>query len=49
VLAEQSGQLARAGGSGGSPRAFYLQYGFADTGQVVQGENILALDLTLRG
>jgi diamine N-acetyltransferase len=33
----------------GSPRAFYLRCGFADTGQVMQGENILALDLTPRG
>jgi len=33
----------------GSPRGFYLRFGFADTGQVMQGENILALDLVLRG
>jgi diamine N-acetyltransferase len=33
----------------GSPRAFYIRYGFADTGQVMQGENILALNLTLSG
>jgi diamine N-acetyltransferase len=29
----------------GSPRAFYLRHGFADTGRVMWGENILALDL----
>jgi diamine N-acetyltransferase len=33
----------------GSPRGFYLRYGFADTGRVMQGENILALDLAGRG
>jgi diamine N-acetyltransferase len=33
----------------GSPRPFYLRYGFADTGRVLEGEKILALDLTLRG
>jgi diamine N-acetyltransferase len=30
----------------GSPRGFYLQYGFLDTGRVMWGENVLALDLT---
>ena len=30
----------------GSPRAFYLGYGFTDTGRVMWGENVLALDLT---
>ena len=29
----------------GSPRGFYLKYGFADTGRVMWGENVLALDL----
>jgi diamine N-acetyltransferase len=29
----------------GSPRGFYLRYGFADTGRVIWGENVLALDL----
>jgi diamine N-acetyltransferase len=29
-----------------SPRGFYLQYGFVDTGRVMWGENVLALDLT---
>ena len=29
----------------GSPRGFYLQYGFTDTGRVMWGENVLALDL----
>jgi diamine N-acetyltransferase len=33
----------------GSPRGFYLRYGFADTGQVMLGENVLALDLAPRG
>ena len=28
-----------------SPRGFYLRYGFTDTGRVMWGENILALDL----
>ena len=28
----------------GSPRGFYLKYGFADTGRVMWGENVLALD-----
>jgi diamine N-acetyltransferase len=32
----------------GSPRAFYLRYGFSDTGRVMWGENVLALDLTGR-
>jgi diamine N-acetyltransferase len=32
-----------------SPRAFYLRYGFTDTGRVMWGENVLALDLALRG
>lgn len=30
----------------GSPRGFYLQYGFTDTGRVMWGENVLALDLS---
>ena len=30
----------------GSPRGFYLRYGFVDTGRVMWGENVLALDLT---
>jgi diamine N-acetyltransferase len=29
----------------GSPRGFYLRYGFTDTGCVMWGENVLALDL----
>jgi diamine N-acetyltransferase len=29
----------------GSPRGFYLGYGFTDTGRVESGENVLALDL----
>jgi diamine N-acetyltransferase len=29
----------------GSPRGFYLRYGFTDTGRVMSGENVLALDL----
>jgi diamine N-acetyltransferase len=29
----------------GSPRGFYLRYGFADTGRVMWGENVLSLDL----
>ena len=29
----------------GSPRGFYLHYGFTDTGRVMWGENVLALDL----
>jgi diamine N-acetyltransferase len=33
----------------GSPRGFYLRYGFTDTGRVMWGENVLALDLTARG
>jgi diamine N-acetyltransferase len=33
----------------GSPRAFYLRHGFADTGRVMWGENVLALDLAPRG
>jgi diamine N-acetyltransferase len=28
-----------------SPRGFYLRYGFTDTGGVMWGENVLALDL----
>ena len=32
----------------GSPRGFYLGYGFADTGRVMWGENVLALDLVAR-
>jgi diamine N-acetyltransferase len=33
----------------GSPRGFYLRYGFTDTGRVMWGENVLALDLATRG
>lgn len=29
----------------GSPRGFYLRYGFADSGRVMWGENVLALHL----
>lgn len=29
----------------GSPRGFYFRYGFTDTGRVMWGENVLALDL----
>jgi len=29
----------------GSPRGFYLRYGFTDTGRIMWGENVLALDL----
>ena len=29
----------------GSPRGFYLRYGFRDTGRVMWDENVLALDL----
>jgi hypothetical protein len=29
----------------GSPRGFYLQYGFTDTGRVMWDENVLALEL----
>ena len=32
----------------GSPRGFYLRYGFTDTGRVMSDENILALDLAAR-
>lgn len=32
----------------GSQRGFYLGYGFADTGRVMWGENVLALKLTAR-
>jgi diamine N-acetyltransferase len=32
----------------GSPRGFYLRYGFVDTGRVMWGENVLALDLANR-
>lgn len=32
----------------GSPRGFYLRHGFSDTGRVMWGENVLALDLTGR-
>jgi diamine N-acetyltransferase len=32
----------------GSPRGFYLRYGFCDTGRVMWGENVLALDLAGR-
>jgi len=33
----------------GSPRRFYLRYGFTDTGRVMWGENVLALALEPRG
>jgi diamine N-acetyltransferase len=33
----------------GSPRGIYLRYGFTDTGRVMWGENVLALDLAPRG
>jgi diamine N-acetyltransferase len=33
----------------GSPRGFYLRYGFTDTGRVMWGENLLALDLAAQG
>jgi diamine N-acetyltransferase len=32
----------------GSPRGFYLRYGFTDTGRVMWGENVLALELADR-
>jgi diamine N-acetyltransferase len=32
----------------GSPRGFYLGYGFGDTDRVLWGENVLALDLAQR-
>ena len=32
----------------GSPRGFYLRYGFVDTGRVMWGENVLALGLANR-
>jgi diamine N-acetyltransferase len=32
----------------GSPRGFYLRYGFVDTGRVMWDENVLALDLANR-
>jgi diamine N-acetyltransferase len=32
----------------GSPRGFYLRYGFTDTGRVMWGENVLALSLASR-
>ncbi len=32
----------------GSPRGFYLRYGFTDTGRVMWGENVLALELAGR-
>ncbi len=32
----------------GSPRGFYLRYGFTDTGEVKWEENVLALDLHAR-
>ena len=33
----------------GSPRGFYLRYGFADIDRVMWGENVLALELTSSG
>jgi diamine N-acetyltransferase len=35
-------------GGPGSPRGFYLRYGFEDTGRVMWDENVLALDLRAR-
>jgi hypothetical protein len=32
----------------GSPRGFYLRYGFTDTGRLMGGENVLALGLAAR-
>jgi diamine N-acetyltransferase len=32
----------------GSPRGFYLRYGFTDTGRVMWGENVLALSVASR-
>jgi len=32
----------------GSPRGFYLRYGFTDTGRIMWDENLLALDLVAR-
>src|SRR5262249_35427390 len=32
-----------------SPHGFYLRYGFTDTGRVIWGENVLALDLAPPG
>jgi len=32
----------------GSPRGFYLRYGFTDTGRVMWGENVLALSRASR-
>jgi diamine N-acetyltransferase len=29
----------------GSPRGFYVRYGFTDTGRVMWDENVLALEL----
>ena len=29
----------------GSPRGFYLRYGFIDSGRIMRGENVLSLDL----
>ena len=29
----------------GSPRGFYMRYGFTDTGRIMWGENLLALNL----
>jgi diamine N-acetyltransferase len=31
-----------------SPRGFYLRYGFSDTGRIMWGENVLALELESR-
>lgn len=33
----------------GSPRGFYLRYGFTDTGRVIWDENVLAVDLRASG
>jgi diamine N-acetyltransferase len=33
----------------GSPRGFYLRYGFTDTGRIMWDENLLVLDLVARG
>ena len=31
----------------GSPRGFYLRHGFADTGRIMWGENVLGLEVVL--
>jgi diamine N-acetyltransferase len=39
-------QTSVAPGSEGSPRGFYLRYGFTPTGHVLDGEELLSLPLT---